>query len=61
MRSWLFMVPICYALSALILWGALDIGERKRYRGRDGFKRLLLHSLILGAIFAAVVPYLPMW
>jgi hypothetical protein len=55
------MVPICYALSALILWGALDIGERKRYRGRDGFKRLLLHSLILGAIFAAVVPYLPMW
>jgi len=61
MRTWLFMLPFCYALSALVLWGGLDVGEHKWYRGRDGIKRLLLHSLILGAIFAAVVPYLPVW
>jgi len=61
MRSWLFMLPICCVLSALVLWGALDVGESKWYRGMDGIKRLLLHSLILGAIFAAVAPYLPMW
>jgi len=61
MRTWQFMLPICCALSALVLWGELDVGEHKRYRGRDGIKRLLLHSLILGVIFATVVPYLPMW
>jgi len=55
------MLPICYALSVLLLWGALDVGERKWYRGKDGIKRLLLHSLILGATFATVVSYLPMW
>jgi hypothetical protein len=55
------MLPICSALSALVLWGGLDVGERKWYRGSDGLKRLLLHALILGAIFAAVAPYLPMW
>jgi hypothetical protein len=61
MRSWLFMLPICCVLSALVLWGALDVGESKWYRGRDGIKRLLLHSLILGAIFAAVARRLPTW
>jgi len=61
MRAWLFMLPTCSALSALLLWAVLDAGERKWYRGRDGIKRLLLHSFILGAIFAGVVPYLPIW
>lgn len=61
MHTWLFMLPICYALSALLLWGALDVGEQKRYRGSAGIKRLLLHSLILGAILATLAPYLPIW
>ncbi len=61
MRAWLFMLPICYVLSASVLWGALDAGEQKWYRGRGGLKRLLLHSLVLGAIFAAIVPRIPMW
>jgi hypothetical protein len=30
MRPWLFMLPICSTLSALLLWGVLDVGERKR-------------------------------
>ena len=49
MPAWLSMLPISYALSALMLWGVLDVGERKRYRGRDGIKRLLLHSLNFGS------------
>jgi hypothetical protein len=61
MREWLFMLTICYAVSALLLWGGLDVGERKWYRGKDGIKRLLLHSFILGTILAAFGPYLPMW
>jgi len=61
MRTWLFMLPICSLLSALLLWGALDVGERKWYRGKAGIRRLVLHSVILGAIFAAAVPYLPIW
>jgi hypothetical protein len=61
MRAWLFMLPICYAVSALLMWGALDVGERKWYRGGDRIKRLFLHSFILGAILAAVGPYLPTW
>ena len=61
MRGWLYMLPLSYVLSALLLWGAVDVGERKWYRGKAGIKRLLLHSLILAAIFAAIVPYLPMW
>ena len=61
MCCWLFMVPMCCAASALFLWCELDVGEEKLYRGRAGIKRLLLHSLVLGAILAAVGPYLPMW
>jgi hypothetical protein len=49
MRVWLFMPPTCSALSALLLWAVLDVGERKWYRGRDGIKRLLLHSLYFGS------------
>ena len=30
MRAWLFMLPICSTLSALLLWGVLGVGERKR-------------------------------
>jgi hypothetical protein len=61
MRAWLFMLPICYVLSASMLWGALDVAEYKRYRGRDGISRLLLHSFFVGLIFTAIVPCVPMW
>ena len=61
MRAFLLMLPICDALSAFLLWGVLDVGERKWYRGRDGIKRLLLHFLILGTILAVAGPYWPVW
>ena len=55
------MLPFYWALSALLLWGDLDVGEQKWYRGVAGMKRLFFHSLILGPILASVAPYLPMW
>jgi len=61
MQEWLSIMAGCYAVSALILWGDLDVAERKWYRGKNGIKRLLLHSFILGTILALVGPHLPMW
>jgi hypothetical protein len=54
----LFMLLIYSAFSAVLLWGALDAGDVKWYRGNVGVKRLLLHSLILGAVLSALAPYL---
>ena len=61
MLRWLFMVPIYYGLIAILLWGGFDLAEHKWYRGRAGFRRLLLHSLILGSILAVFAPYIDKW
>ena len=57
MCCWLTL-PVSCVMSALFLWGEFDVGDQKLYRGRVGILRLLLHSLIWGAILAVVGPYL---
>ena len=47
-----------YGICLFFLY-CLDVGEEKRYRGRAGLKRLLLHGLFVLPIAILVAIYVP--
>jgi hypothetical protein len=47
-----------YGLTLFLLYGT-DVGEKKRYRGLAGLKRLLLHGLLVLPIAVLVAIYVP--
>jgi hypothetical protein len=54
----LALALVCYG-SGLFLLYLTDTGEKRRYRGRAGLRRLLLHGLFLLPIVVLVTIYIP--
>lgn len=58
MLWWSGLTLLWYGLG-LFLLHVTDVGEERRYRGRAGLRRLLLHGLLLLPIVAVVSIYVP--
>ena len=55
---WSALILFWYG-SCLFLLYVSDVGEDRRYRGRAGLRRLLLHGLLPLPIIAVVSIYVP--
>jgi hypothetical protein len=55
---WSALILFWYGLCLFLLYVS-DVGEDRRYRGRAGLRRLLLHGLLLLPIAAVVSIYVP--
>jgi hypothetical protein len=50
---------LAWYLLGLFLLYVTDVGEKRRYRGQAGLRRLLIHGLLLLPIIALVSIYVP--
>ena len=56
---WWSALTLLWFGAGLFLLYESDVGEKRRYRGRAGLRRLLLHGLLLLPIIAVVAIYVP--
>jgi hypothetical protein len=60
MLRWLALILAWYGLGLVLLY-VTDVSEKRRYRGRVGLRRLLLHGLFLLPITALISIYIPFY